>query len=61
MNKEKKNRLAYNDVLECNGPSISNDAEYMEAYRFWYSLGNERRESHEWDESCYNAGDFIRD
>lgn len=59
MNKEQKNSQAYNDVLDGNGPTMASDAEYMEAYRFWYPMGNEAKESREWDESCYIAGDFA--
>lgn len=41
MTREEKNRKSYNDVLDCCGPSMKDDEEYMEFYRSWYPLGSE--------------------
>lgn len=41
MTKNEKNLQAYEDVLDCHGPSMRDDAEYMEFYRQWYPLGAE--------------------
>ena len=35
MINEQKNHQAYIDVLECNGPSMPDDDEYMKLYRLW--------------------------
>jgi len=43
------NSLAYNDVLDCNGPSLPGNEEYMQCYRFWYPLGYEAKEDREWE------------
>ena len=42
--REQKDSQAYNDVLDCVGPTIPDDAVYMECYRFWYPLGVEAAE-----------------
>lgn len=36
--KGKKSSLAYKDVMERNGPSMSHDPEYMAAYRTWENI-----------------------
>lgn len=36
-----KNFKAYQDVYKSKGPSMPDDEEYMERYRFWYPLGPE--------------------
>lgn len=41
MTREEKNHKAYSDVVDCTGPSMPEDAEYMELYRSWYPLGAE--------------------
>lgn len=41
MTKEEKNNKAYDDVLDCCGPSMPNDPEYMECYYSWFPLGAE--------------------
>lgn len=49
MSREEKNHRAYMDVLDCAGPSMSDDSEYMEFYRSWYKLGAEARDER-WNE-----------
>lgn len=39
MTRDAKNHKAYMDVLDCRGPSMPDDPEYMDFYRYWYPLG----------------------
>jgi len=47
MTRDEKNLQAYKDVLDCFGPSMPDDAEYMVFYRSWWPLGAEAAEDRE--------------
>lgn len=38
MDKEEKNSQAYLDVLDLESPSIPDDKDYMDSYRFWRGI-----------------------